>query len=268
MSDRIQPDMFSRCAVPLTLHCNGHEFATASGFFWAHEGRIFLISNWHVFSGREPWNGQPKNSQLAVPDVIGVTYYHGRTGDLCTIRISVLHEDKPVWIQHEKYGQNVDVAAIDVTDEVADSLTYETGEENKLFCINTLPQIDEAYLRVTDDLYILGFPLGLRPTAALPIWKRASVASEPDFPVNGLSCFYVDTASREGMSGAPVLLRATSYQTKTASRTRLPGITQFVGVYSGRATGRDHEAQLGLIWKKELLDEILQALSPGHWVLR
>jgi len=61
------------------------------------------------------------------------------------------------------------------------------------------------------DAFILGFPKGIAHQQLLPIWKRGSIATEPEIPrEDDLPVFLVDTATREGMSGAPVLLRSFS----------------------------------------------------------
>ncbi len=58
------------------------------------------------------------------------------------------------------------------------------------------------------------------------------------------------------MSGSPVVVRRNSvWQTPKPSF----GTRQcFIGVYSGRMLGdTEFEAQLGLIWKKHLIEEII-----------
>lgn len=267
-------DQFSLCVVPLKLFCGGHQLGTATGFFWLYRERVFLVSNWHVFSGRNPHTGQPIDRDCAVPDEVSFAHAHMRTSEIVEVRTEMLREDgSAAWIQHSVLGQEADVAALDVTEVLGDGLTVTIKGREQVVCVNTIPQIDNAMLKVTNDLYILGFPFGMQPTSVLPIWKRASVASEPDYPVNGHPCFYVDTATRKGMSGSPVLLRTRHYQLKTepqsqAFHSRTPAVTQFVGVYSGRNVGHEHEAQLGLIWRREVLDQILAESVPGNFTLR
>jgi hypothetical protein len=72
-------------------------------------------------------------------------------------------------------------------------------------CINTIDQEVGLEVCAGMDCFILGFPENLIGAANTPIWKRASIASEPyqQFP------YYVDSATRKGMSGAPVIARHT-----------------------------------------------------------
>lgn len=44
--------------------------------------------------------------------------------------------------------------------------------------------------------YVLGYPKGLHGGDDFPVWKRASIASEPDLDIDGLPKVLVDTATR------------------------------------------------------------------------
>ena len=52
------------------------------------------------------------------------------------------------------------------------------------------------------DVFILGYPFGSGPPA-FPVWKRGSIASEPDLVKTTNGYYLIDTASRPGMSGSP-----------------------------------------------------------------
>ncbi len=69
-------------------------------------------------------------------------------------------------------------------------------------------------VRCGDDAFVLGYPHFVDGGASfLPIWKRASIASDPRIaqgpghPPRVL----VDTATRQGMSGGPVFVRQSGY---------------------------------------------------------
>jgi hypothetical protein len=100
---------------------------------------------------------------------------------------------------------------------------------------------------VGKEVFVLGYPFGqLALRLSLhPIWKRASIATELDYLVEHLPMFLVDTASRSGMSGSPVIYVAGQFQ-------------QFVGVYSGRYGADDlNDVQLGRVWRAPLVQEII-----------
>ena len=114
------------------------------------------------------------------------------------------------------------------------------------------------------DVFILGYPMGIG-THRLPVWKRGSVASEPDIDVDNLPMFYVDTATSSGMSGSPVIRRDTSGEMEDGSFALGAGtMSRFVGIYSGRITPKDrHEAHLGIVWKSSVIPEIISGRCIG-----
>jgi hypothetical protein len=116
-------------------------------------------------------------------------------------------------------------------------------------------------LRVSHDVYVLGYPLGLLDaTHGMPVWKRATVATEPG---GSSGAFLVDTATRAGMSGSPVFLRYRGfYKTDPESAVANPSDwfgegDMFVGIYSGRLGASEVEAQLGVVWKARVIEEVI-----------
>lgn len=147
------------------------------------------------------------------------------------------------------------------------------GTDAHLFVMNDLSSVPLMTM-VSNDVFILGYPKGIG-TEGLPIWKRASIASEPGIDVDGHPKLLVDTATTQGMSGAPVVQRvdgAARMQDNSTAFFNEP-VNKFVGIYSGRMvvtaskdlgeTIEEHcptaslEAQLGLVWKAHVIDEII-----------
>ena len=98
--------------------------------------------------------------------------------------------------------------------------------------------------------------------AHFPIWKRGSIATEPDIDLDGLPKLFVDTASREGMSGAPVFAQYTGFWTpedKSELKDSVFGTgRRFLGIYSGRVGDDPFQAQLGIVWKPTAIEEIIK----------
>jgi hypothetical protein len=108
------------------------------------------------------------------------------------------------------------------------------------------------------EVFILGYPFKIE-LPAYPVWKRGSIASEPQL-VRVTDYMLVDTASRPGMSGAPVIRQSrTNHIFETRGVAMFPGtLTKFISVYSGRVpTDHPHEAQIGLVWDGSLIEEII-----------
>jgi hypothetical protein len=125
-----------------------------------------------------------------------------------------------------------------------------------LYPLNVLANA-KLRIEVGMEVFILGYPFEIKPPA-YPVWKRGSIASEPQLARLTTDYMLVDTASRPGMSGAPVIRRSwTNHMVE-------PGVVavmdtplnRFIGVYSGRIpTDHPHEAQIGLVWDASLIDE-------------
>ncbi|KAA0695634.1 serine protease [Neorhizobium sp. P12A] len=108
------------------------------------------------------------------------------------------------------------------------------------------------------EVFVLGFPFGVDPPG-YPVWKRGSIASEPDLARLTTDYMLVDTASRPGMSGAPVIRRNWSFpQSAEEQSPAAKPSTRFVGIYSGRLkTDTSDEAQIGLVWDASFINEII-----------
>jgi hypothetical protein len=136
-------------------------------------------------------------------------------------------------------------------------LPLSAKKEPDWYAMNQLDMFDLS-VTIGEDVYILGYPFGIS-SSGYPIWKRASIASEPQLQTQEQPYILVDTASRPGMSGSPVIRRSWGYHPlSNGSLLTVPGAgTRFVGVYSGRLSTKDPlDAQLGLVWPARFIDEI------------
>lgn len=93
----------------------------------------------------------------------------------------------------------------------------------------------------------------------LPVWKRGTVATEPTLEIDALPKFLIDTATRNGMSGAPVVMHRNGFHNPGNLKDSFFAVIEsFVGVYSGRyGADSELEAQLGIVWRETVIDEIL-----------
>lgn len=134
-------------------------------------------------------------------------------------------------------------------------------------CINDLvPPITEG-IHPGNDVFAVGFPQGVRMINVFPVWKRGSIASDVDIPVEGHPKFYVDLAGRGGLSGAPVYrLQQGAILDRVAGGhdASFGEKTEFLGLYSGRAADQlplDQRAgestDLGFVWRAEIVLEML-----------
>ena len=268
---RVMIDPFSLCAVPITICFDDFILGQATGFFYEEGGHVFLVSNWHVFSGRDPSNGQPKDqSGFRIPNNLKFLYHPANNLGTVVQMTKPLtsREGASTWIQHKSHGQRIDVAATELID--FEALEKERKTEVKPLTINGAPQVNDMQIAIGSDIFVLGFPLGIMKTGVLPVWKRGSVATEIQIDVNDLPSFIIDTATREGMSGSPVIARATGGYARAGGGGVLSGGTfsQFLGVYSGRYVGKIDEAHLGIVWKAVVIEQIIDDPAPGDFETR
>lgn len=252
--------------VKLGLHANGNEIGCATGFFYAHNKRTFLVTNWHVVTGINPNTSTVLHSGGAVPDTLALcvsgtkTTANGGQGVRWTWRnLSLLDSDnKPIWTEHPTYGRKVDIVAIPLS-----------GLDETAIRPANAQDLDLEKLRLYPSMatFVLGFPRGMSGGGHFPIWKRATIATEPELDIDGLPRLYIDTATREGMSGAPVYAQEVGYWLPDGTTDPDQGSfgkgMSFIGIYSGRIGAEDEfKAQLGIVWKESALLTTVAAVPP------
>ena len=253
----------------IELLCNDHPLGNATGFFLKYQSNWFLVTNWHVFSGRYPESGQPKHKSCNVPDACRFYFASFQKESLTpnpVIRSLVDASNlEATWFQHPIGGQDFDVAVLPIE-------AHEVGLAQDLF--DSRGHAPDMFIDLGDDLFLPGYPLGLSADGFLPIWKRASLASSLEFG-QGIDCsFYVDTATRKGMSGAPCLAISNwrhyslDRATNKFSVVERPFSWRLLGVYSGGLNPSDSfEAQIGIVWRDNLITETILQRSRGNVIL-
>jgi hypothetical protein len=249
----------------------GTLMASCTGFLYEFEEEIFVITNGHNVTRMNPEQTNRITNSAAFPTKIHTklreTDFDNPNKIYLGKDVSIqLYEDedftKPLWYIHPTHGYFVDVIAIPL-EKISNIPSI-----LKLFPINKMEfNIDYCPI-VADDVFILGYPLNIVTELEFPIWKRGSIATEPIIEIDNLPKFYVDTASRSGMSGSPVIMSRTGLHNyrkgEDTGKEMIGTVTNFVGIYSGRLGANDMlEAQLGIVWKERVILEILKAKKRG-----
>lgn len=248
----ISIDQFSLTTTPIEQYFNKTLLGTATGFVWKIDGRYFLITNWHVVTCRVFPTREYIKSHAGRPNKLCVRFnFAAQIFEKQPYEIPIRDDDdKPLWLVHP--GRNIDIAVVPLT-FTADQLAV-----LNLYPLNELTSADLA-VYIGMDVFVLGYPFGAGPPA-YPIWKRGSIASEPDLVRMTTDYLMVDTASRPGMSGGPVIMRSWGYHLLANGdvSTEPKFFTRFIGVYSGRLPSKDaSEAQIGQVWPGEFIHEII-----------
>jgi len=115
---------------------------------------------------------------------------------------------------------------------------------------------------VSRPVSIVGFPFGRTGGGAFGIWVQGTVASEPEVNFDDLPCFLIDSRTRPGQSGSPVIFFSTGGAISMADgNTAVLGqVEKLLGVYSGRI---HPESDLGVVWRREVVSEIIEGAVRG-----
>jgi hypothetical protein len=262
-------DRLSPCTIPLEQYFKDSQNETrlgqGTGFVWRAGKTDYLVTNWHVLSGRDFFTGENLNRHGGRPTIVR-GLFDLRAGFFDRHRLDFRirdEENRPLWFVHPI--RKVDIAVFPIA--VVRAPITDPNARSLLYPINELAN---AKLRIAIgmEVFILGYPFDIE-LPGYPVWKRGSIASEPALSslmsalgsaVRHSDYMLVDTASRPGMSGAPVIRRSWSnHDIEPGYKATVDTpIDRFIGVYSGRAhTDGPHEAQIGLVWNASLIEEII-----------
>ena len=262
----------------------GTPLSNATSFFYeTTDSQLFLITNWHVVTGRNPSN--PSDSKTSVVPCFVKIKVHKKqekvgglkniiVSDISEVCIRINSEDgnDPKWLEHPKYKLNVDVVGINLGSylEFRETLTFNAVNKWKEYLEDYEPE-------VMDDVFVIGYPWGLSSTAerggGLPVYKKGCIASDPIVDYRRLPCVLIDCQTTSAMSGSPVLSSHSGIfmpDGKLSGNSVLGTVTKLLGVYSGRLYGNDlvkgfedKVSEIGVVWKASVLETITQHGIPG-----
>jgi trypsin-like peptidase len=233
---------FSRTALQLEARFESTPAANATGFLYLVGEQFYLITNWHVVTGRHAETGKHLSAATAIePDRLCTSVLASWGPLLRFVPVELpLFEDAdrfhPRWLVHPTLGRSVDAVA----------LPFDASLVGEMLAANRIAS-NRIALAEGDDVFVLGFPKGLTGGWQFPIWKRGSIASVPSLDWCNLPAILIDTATREGMSGAPVIARS-NHMLLPGMDFALEGTSEmsmFIGLYSGRLGASEMEALRG-----------------------
>ena len=265
----------SLATVPVqTLAANRTPMSNATAFFFqSSDSRVFLVTNWHVVTDRDPKRAT-RHKTGAFPCVLqakihrrqqstaGKKGIHPRDIGIEEFKINCEKGDNPAWIEHPEYRREVDVVAIEVPVSEKFKKTYEFNP------INSWNSLRQDYVpEAMDDIFVIGYPWGISPSnAVLPLYKKGCIASDPVLPVDGYPKLLIDCRTTSGMSGGPVIVAHSGVWNPSGSFSDdsvIGTVHKFLGIYSGRygdqsgQPGIDKEiSEIGIVWKQELLESL------------
>jgi hypothetical protein len=267
-----------------------YELSTATGFVIKF-GQIYgLVTNWHVVSGINPATGKCLSSTGALPTRIEchVTLSRklsdrGEELYFKPLTIDLFDNGNPIWLDENNSNEQNDYAVISLRRFVPElgtkavSLRSILGgrvvvRPGKATNPVHIDNVRSAYPSIGAEVFVLGYPKGIASGGVFPIWKRGSVASEPQDTVelDGVdykNVFYIDALTKAGMSGAPVVClprRGDHFYTEDGGRITIEKTEPYlVGVYAGREgiTQEEYELSVGRVWKIGAIERLLMKLG-------
>ena len=302
MPERGIRNTYSQCPFQLLVHDqSGTVRSAATAFFFETEGEWFIITNWHVVSGRNFIDGKPMATRFTEPFSLTVKFSSYSVGDrkkdtfgIAPHVLPLYCGEHPVWFEHPELGSSCDVVAI----------PFERPASCPDFMHNAANRMSKDSIPVEPgcNVFVIGFPRAISVGFGLPLWKSGYVASEPHYDVKlggelweygglkggkNIPAFFIDSQTRAGMSGSPVFARFNGPWDMTDPYREInpdePGFweradvalwgsqgTQFIGCYSGRAGRDEYEAALGLCWRADVVKSICRArkrASNPHFLI-
>jgi Trypsin-like peptidase domain len=244
----------SLASLAVSVRFKRKELGTATAFVVGVAGDFYLVTNWHVVTGRDPNTGRVLSKNGAVPDRLAVMHHVLNKPGHWQHRIHTLYDDNddPLWLEHPVHRRSVDVVALPISQpRGARFVFYDLHRPGPL--ISFAP---------SNTVSIIGFPFAISGGGGLGVWVQGTVATEPSLDYWDLPLLLVDSRTRPGQSGSPVIVyRTDGYITEDGGtiNNHIPA-QRLIGVYSGRI---NEESDLGLVWKLGALAEIVAAQHRG-----
>jgi hypothetical protein len=267
----------SYTTTKVAVFFNEMQLCSATAFVMRYGQTFALVTNWHVLSGFNAATGACLTKTGAMPTVSRKFKENGKDAEelfFKPLKIDLHSGEAPIWRDDREGELQNDYAVINLTELVpelkeenvslrhilAGRVTFRKGFAPAKPYVFSPDDLRAIYPTVGTEVFVLGYPRGVANTGVFPIWKRASIASEPQgkIELGGVSyqnLFYIDGLTKSGMSGSPVVCLAKPGDEFHSE----DGVTVFIdkaepfllGVYAGRdgVTQEEYELSLGRVWK-------------------
>lgn len=253
-------DPKSVASHPLLPFAYSQQVGHGTGFIVQASGINVLITNYHVVSGRHPLTHRLLDGLVAQPDRILVPLLRRGAGLVWMPAVQPLYDvaGEALWTVHPRFGSRFDVVALPIS--------VPPEAEVVPYAIEPGPDIA---LVPGSEVAIVGFPEGMTASGITAIWKSGSIASEIELTIEGEDYFWIDSNTRRGMSGSPVIARRFGGAMMTNGVFAVGGLVdRLLGVYSGRALDAP-DATLGKVWHwssvRPIIDEAVAKVLRGVW---
>ncbi len=264
----------SLMTTPVVLVNGTRAVSQGTGFFFASttiDGKpdtVFLVTNYHVVTGRPPLSPGPRAG-----DRIRFIF-HENPAELTKVRQIELplydQRGDPLWIMSD---------AVPSADVVLVPVPPEAYRDISVLVFTEAHTRGDIRIRPSSGATLLGYPYGFYDESHfLPVWKTGHVASEPSVDFNNLPTFLVDVSAFPGMSGSPVLAVANGIYESEDGTMRSGRVLKLLGIFSAMPVVRERKPtevnglpetqtteinlQLGYVWKAALIADLAKTYRP------
>ncbi|WP_370653516.1 serine protease [Caballeronia sp. Lep1P3] len=241
-------------AARVRTFANERHLTNASGFFFARDARLFLVTSRHVVLDALSEH---------FPDRLEIELHidNDNLGASIWFSLPLYADGMGLWRQGADGGGEVDVAVLEVIrEQLPRTAVFEAfGPEH-------LPKAQDV-MPVGSSVLIVGFPLGFHDSLHhLPVVRQGVIASAFGLRFQGKGCFITDARTHRGTSGAPVVM---SDATAGTASNRGALSWKLLGVHSSTIDMGERDLQvdesLGLnsAWYADILMSLTQIPRQG-----
>ncbi len=249
----------------------GEPLAKGSGFLWRGKDGVQLVTAAHNLTGVHPTTGKHLSLAGAIPDglLVEVASIRSRQDNVSTVgwvSTEIPLQDNAgntLWRVHPKRPA-VDIASVPVP--AGTELDWHVAVNDDL------SEYEDFRVTASMDAFVVGFPEGLDGGGSTPLWKKATIASEPAIAIQKSAPLLIDTATRQGMSGSPVFVKDSGIITPTRlegqlvegqmhPETIIGTAFAFLGCYTARPLPDESGtlAQLGTVFLQNQIEELVES---------
>ena len=273
----------SSAIVHLTMCFGERQLSTGSGVFYKKDDKYYVVTAWHNATGRHTETLDFLDKKYSsVPDNIIISFKMHIFGGISNMSVVIpLYDDNnALFYVHPDNWPRVDVIAIPFNlfaehttvgyiDGKRESFLISLSDNSGKCTIRAIQEylapkdLTKKWLEtvdVTEEVYIPSYPHNITDYYYNPVWKRATIASDPKIKWKEERKFLIDSASSSGMSGASVFYYNTQGVVNIGSgryHLNRPAAIH-AGVYVGRIGVTDKaDPKVGTVWHTSVIDEII-----------
>lgn len=170
----VNPNPLSFVTIPVSLHLKetGKQLHSGTAFIYKYSEKFYLITNWHIVTGLSPKDKTPISAHGGIPDEMHLSFMlDTQPMQWGYYPLDLYDNNSAEWLVHPIHKEKIDVVAIEID--------FDENFSGKIKPLNEL-KFDKFNPEVGDDVFVLGYPYALTGGGNFPVWKRGSVASEPE----------------------------------------------------------------------------------------